>query len=408
MSADGRVIAFTSGDPFLTWGYPDDNNNVLDVFVYDDNAQPSIKRIDIGEGWPIAQGYIPGNGPSEWPSLSADGRYVAFQSRASNAAVPTPAAPGLTQVYVFDRVTGTPARISVKPDGTDPDADSVQPQIARDGSLVAFMSQALNLSRNVQTPFDRIYAAVHLEITPAEVTVPGSGGLATFTVTTQQHTQWWIDWTEWYSWLSFESPPMGVGSGTLSARANQANPDPTRRTANIKVHDKLVKLTQLEGLSMTSVAPSSGPSAGGTAVTIRGTGFEPGLIVEFGGVLATSSPDRRFHHGGRDHPRARDRHGVGGRVQLGLAARRLDRSGVQVPGWHAARDLVVDQRQPRRRWLVYLRRHGELVAVGRTDPGHLVHRLHDDHPHGGHAGDDGHVYCDERGRHFVGVGHGEA
>ena len=90
MSANGQVIAFTSDDPYLTWGHPDDNNNTRDVFVYDELADPLIKRIDIGEGWSIAQGYMPGNGPSEWPSISADGRYVAFQSKATNVAAPVP------------------------------------------------------------------------------------------------------------------------------------------------------------------------------------------------------------------------------------------------------------------------------------------------------------------------------
>ena len=45
----------------------------------------------------------------------------------------------------------------------------------------------------------------------------------------------------------FESPPMGVGSGTLSVRVPGANPDPTARTAVIRIHDKVVKFTQLEG-----------------------------------------------------------------------------------------------------------------------------------------------------------------
>jgi Tol biopolymer transport system component len=99
MSADGRVVVFASDDPTLTWGYPDDNNGARDIFVYDEDAEPRIRRIDIIQPLPIAQGRTPGNGPSEWPSISADGRYVAFQSAASNADVISPGPPGSTQVY---------------------------------------------------------------------------------------------------------------------------------------------------------------------------------------------------------------------------------------------------------------------------------------------------------------------
>jgi len=287
MSANGQVVAFTSSDPYLTWGYPDDSQGWSDVFVFDELGDPLLKRIDIGEGSPVAQGYLPGNGPSAWPSISADGRYVAFMSEATNVTPPAPP-PGTSQVYVYDRATGTPTRITVKPDGTEFDGGATHPQISRDGSLVAFLSTALNLSPNVQTPIDRVYAAVHFEVTPAEVEVPGSGGQATFTITTQQHTQWWVDWTNWTDWIWFESPPMGVGSASLSVRVPEANKEPVRRTAPIKIHTKEVKLTQLEGLSLTSVSPSAGPAAGGTAVTIRGTGFEPGINVDFGGYPATA------------------------------------------------------------------------------------------------------------------------
>ena len=179
-------------------------------------------------------------------------------------------------------------RVSIKPDGTEPDHSSVRPQISADGSLVAFVSQAFNLTPNAYTEADRVYAAVHFEITPEEQSVPGSsGGAATFQVVTQQHTPWSMDWNDWQPWINFETP-MGFGSGMLTIRANQKNPNPTPRTATIKIFEKRVRFTQLAGLSLTGISPAVGPDTGGTQVTFTGTGFEPGMRVMFGGPDAAA------------------------------------------------------------------------------------------------------------------------
>ena len=282
MTPDGRFVAFTSADGLLAPASLDDTNNVRDVFVFDAQA-PYLQRLDVGWG-----GYVPGDGPSEWPTLSMDGRYVSLQSKATNVQSQPP--PGLFHTYVVDRIEGRATRVSLKPDGTEPDRECVRPSISLDGTVVTYVSQAFNLAPNVVTEHDRIYAAVYFEIAPAEQFVPGGvGGTATYAIATQEHTAWWVDWNDWQPWVEFASAPMSVGSGTLSLGANQANPAATPRSATIRIFDRTLVFTQLEGLSMTSVSPASGPATGGTQVTITGTGFEPGMQVWIGGLEATAT-----------------------------------------------------------------------------------------------------------------------
>ena len=86
------------------------------------------------------------------PSISADGRYVAFHANSSNLV------PGDTNgwrdlmlqvrgydVFVHDRQTGTTERVSVATDGSQGDLDSRDPTISADGRCVAFRSDASNL-----------------------------------------------------------------------------------------------------------------------------------------------------------------------------------------------------------------------------------------------------------------------
>jgi Tol biopolymer transport system component len=84
---------------------------------------------------------IPLNGFSEFPSLSADGRVVAYSSYASNLV------PGDTNGVgdVFVRAGGGTERVSVGPDGRQADGNSVQTALSTDGRYVAFVSKASNL-----------------------------------------------------------------------------------------------------------------------------------------------------------------------------------------------------------------------------------------------------------------------
>jgi Tol biopolymer transport system component len=84
------------------------------------------------------------DGQSERPSISSDGRYVAFTSRATNL-VPDDTN-GVTDVFVRDLVRKTTVRVSLAADGSQADGGSaIDPQISPDGRLVAFASDATNL-----------------------------------------------------------------------------------------------------------------------------------------------------------------------------------------------------------------------------------------------------------------------
>ncbi len=84
-----------------------------------------------------------GNGFSGAPSLSADGRYVVFQSAAGNL-VPDDTNDKV-DIFLRDRTDGTTTRISLGLDGAEADGDSSEPVISTDGRYIAFTSKATNL-----------------------------------------------------------------------------------------------------------------------------------------------------------------------------------------------------------------------------------------------------------------------
>ena len=130
MSADGRYVAFESDASNLV---ADDGNGYDDVFVRD-RVSGTTERVSV------ATGGAEGDYLSVEPSISADGRHVAFTSGASNLVAGD--GNGADDVFVHDRVTGTTERVSVETGGSEgPDLeDSATPSISGDGRYVAFSS----------------------------------------------------------------------------------------------------------------------------------------------------------------------------------------------------------------------------------------------------------------------------
>jgi Tol biopolymer transport system component len=137
ISADGRFIAFHSYATNLVEG---DTNERVDIFVHE-------RLLGITTRVSVASDGSQGEGPgSDSPSISADGRYVAFAADFSNLV------PGDTNetsdVFVHDRASGQTMRVSVASDGTQGNGGSGYPSISGDGRYVTFTSFSTNLVDN--------------------------------------------------------------------------------------------------------------------------------------------------------------------------------------------------------------------------------------------------------------------
>ena len=144
ITPDGRFVAFDSWEPDLVAG---DTNNSFDVFVRD-RATGGLERVSVnsagvqGDDWSLA------------PSISSDGRFVAFHSIAANLV----AGDGNFDfdVFVRDRAADTTVRASVRTDGTEGGLSlgSQNPSISGDGQVVAFESEADLVPADTGFPVD--------------------------------------------------------------------------------------------------------------------------------------------------------------------------------------------------------------------------------------------------------------
>jgi len=145
ISADGRTIVFTSSATNLVDG-PDENGTGEDVYRFD-IASAALTRVSIA-----AEGRQLAAGSSFAPTVSGDGRYVAFSSTAPlDGVAAAPLAPGarpLVNVYVRDVVQSTTKRVSARPDGGLPNGSSYDAAISGDGRWVAYTSEASDLVRD--------------------------------------------------------------------------------------------------------------------------------------------------------------------------------------------------------------------------------------------------------------------
>jgi len=134
VSADGRYVAFDSSAKNLV---SDDTNWARDVFVHD-RATGQTTRVSVSSTGAQTTWGTSGN-----PSITADGRFVAFSSTADNLVDEDTSIRG--DVFVHDMETGQTERVSVASDGTEGDGPSGTARISPDGRYVAFLSQANNL-----------------------------------------------------------------------------------------------------------------------------------------------------------------------------------------------------------------------------------------------------------------------
>ncbi len=134
ISSDGRYVAFDSAANNLV---SSDNNGNHDIFVHDQDTGQT-ERVSINSNGDE------GDRLSLNPSISANGRYVAFESIAGNLVVGENPSQR-THIYVHDRSTGLTERVSINSNGDEASSSSDSPSISGDGRYVVFNSRASNL-----------------------------------------------------------------------------------------------------------------------------------------------------------------------------------------------------------------------------------------------------------------------
>lgn len=128
LARGGRAVAFTSEATDLV---PGDTNDAADVFVW---TAEGVERISLaGDG-------DEADGASYAPSISGNGRYVAFLSDASNLVDDD--TNGVTDAFIHDRREGTTVRVSLTTEGDEIGAETSAIAIAPDGRSFAFVAPA--------------------------------------------------------------------------------------------------------------------------------------------------------------------------------------------------------------------------------------------------------------------------
>lgn len=133
ISDDGQIVAMSSNASNLV---ANDTNVRQDIFVHD-RSEAETTRVSVASFGPQA------NNGSDSADLSSDGRFVVFESVATNLV--TGDTNGENDIFRHDRAVATTVRVSLDLEELQTDAGSFLPSISGDGNLVAFESPATNL-----------------------------------------------------------------------------------------------------------------------------------------------------------------------------------------------------------------------------------------------------------------------
>jgi Tol biopolymer transport system component len=165
-SADGRFIAFLSRATNLV---PGDANGVHDIFVHDRTTGETTRAS-------VSSGGVEGNGDSADPKITPDGRYVVFVSSATNFWFED--FNNAPDIFVHDRATGETSRVSISSDGAPTDGESGDPTISADGRYVAFSSVATNLVPGDTNRRKDVFVHDRQTAVTSRVSVSSTGGQA--------------------------------------------------------------------------------------------------------------------------------------------------------------------------------------------------------------------------------------
>mgnify|MGYP003630268343 CR=1 FL=1 len=263
VSAGGGLVAFdSSATDLLTFG--SDTNGFRDVYVrntaLDENSLASVSWL----------GGL-ANGSSTNPDISADGRYVAFESQASNLIFSD--SNTSTAIYVRDRLGLSNEKISVNDAGESANAASLSPSISGNGRYVAFWSNASNLVSGDTNNQRDIFVRDRWTNTTSRLSVDALGAQS--------------------NGLSDQVALSSDGRyAAFASAADNLVPDDDNDILigpgfSRSAFDIVVRT--VAGVAVTAIQPSVLPVGSTTAVTVTGENFFAGSLLNIGGEAETVS-----------------------------------------------------------------------------------------------------------------------
>lgn len=225
ISTNGRYLVFSSDATNLVAG---DTNGRTDVFVRD-LVRKTTRRVSITTGGDEA------DDDSQDGSISPDGRYIAFSSRAALVPEDTNA---LKDIYLHDRIGHTTVLITTGAGGHGADGASIQPFLSGDGRYVVFLSNATDLGPGDTNGLTDVYRYDRTNDRAILVSTTGSGSGNAAAV-----------------W------PRVSASGRLvsfSSAASDLVPDDMNGVPDVFVRDVRERTTTL--VSVATDGPANGPS----------------------------------------------------------------------------------------------------------------------------------------------------
>lgn len=215
VSANGRIVAFNSSATNLVAG---DTNKKEDIFIYDRTLKKTT-RVSVD-----SKGIQANNNSFGWrPKLSADGRFVAFSSYASNLVLGD--TNGREDVFIHDRQTKQTTRVSVDSNGRQANGESYSVDISADGRFVAFTSTAGNLIAGVRLYWVGVYVHDRLTKQTTLVSINNNGEIGSY---------------------GYSGSPSISADGRFVAFNSDANnlvADDNNQGTDIFIHDRLTKQT---------------------------------------------------------------------------------------------------------------------------------------------------------------------
>ena len=220
ISADGRFVAFESNSTNLVAA---DTNNISDIFLHD-RLNGTTTRISVGSTGQE------GDRPSLNPSISADGRFVAFESNSTNLVAGD--TNNNSDIFVHDIQTNTTTGISVDSTGNQGNIGSFNPSISADGRFVAFDSLADNLVAADTNSTRDIFVRDIQTNTTTRVSVNSSGNQGN---------------------LGSISAVISANGRFVAFQSNASNlvTEDTNGTSDIFVHDRLSNITSMASINST-------------------------------------------------------------------------------------------------------------------------------------------------------------